>query len=1479
MKSWTGFFLKVTAAAMVFSAGTAVAVETKKTKTMEELYVHVIPELRLPELDLTGTGCIADARALEKTADDPSASETEKVRCLEKAAAGYYQGRLYDEAIRICQRIIADYPDADQDALARSQLLIGRCYGKQKQFLEERKAYETTGKKYPFAGADILAGSRLWTAHSYYAEKRYTEAKEICEKIFETYPGAGENVLAESRLLLGNCYFKLELLKEATAVYQELIEDYPTADNKILSRTQLQLGNILGLQHHEKETLSNLGKTLFYPSDEVDILAKARIKLGQMPAEKKLTTWAEEEGRILEDYPAADRYLLTRSQLELGEYWYKDTKEKDCEKSLNALKKAYCLGAELERTVMQYVFGALNEKNGGSPARSIQFIKYQRFGRNGADGKPGTKDDLDDPMAGMEGLGIDYVLKRGELLGIERPERPAANWRDVLDHYQRALQETPSDEFVRLENILDQLMIAFRAADMNMLRARKFLEQEEQSAEGKKRELIRDRIAVVVDFEGCLKTLSLVCQDLENTEIRQRFNRYLRGKQGFQKGDFLTEVGGIYLSKKKPEKAKELFLAVLEPPYDSEPDIPTIVKVVKGLRVSYLQQGKATEIPGVWQGMIARQPETAEGKILFEGIVQALKEEEDGEGAENFCRFCLQHYPDADIAVSALNNLVPSRPLFERVVSDCPKTRVGREAELKLIVLDYDQGRYPEVVAGALALLEHRLTPEQTRTVLDRLAGAYEKLEKYEEAVAAREELIRLAGDEKEAIGVLDSLDRLGGRGDDRDKRFQVYRDVGEKHLPDSPVIAALVLEEIGDAAAAEKRFEDAVGYYKKAISRLDPSGWVVPDGRIDTYPSGEIPVRFWKRYLGGVRTGNEEEVKYFREFSAAYPAAAESLQAHYALAGYYLERGDAGTAEKELAPLRRDFSGEKAVGVLAAGIDSAVRKDKEREAEIEALKTKLAAATVPEASARLHYQIGECYRRRKDFKNAVAEWEEIVDRYPETEIAPPALDGIASIYGDNLSDLKKMRQSYRKLLVCFPEHELAFKALLKLKRFEKQGANGGSDPEEGEVRGAGAEEDEYAKAAADYERGDYQRVVQAGWPLWRRMIRRSPGQTGEEAFAARVAVNRYAARKALGEIKGFEEVLTDDDTRQRMKANSYFQFSLVLYRQLSALRKDDGFQFAGGSEPEKAFLTGLERSMVFVDRDQILPAYGKLVESHPGDETVKKLGSLVAVYPALTISGEEIREEATDYCRNRYGKELLLPLANLGRVIDRYDLVVGTYQAATGVFTSGEEGITMWEGLAEAFLKLEKNAQAIEAYENIIGRYPENKRAAAAERKIIDIYAEKWKAYDNAITECRKLIAKYPASPEAIEARFLIGQFAYLNKRYDLAVEELEKFIDAYPRNELGIGARLLIAMSYLGEQKNDEAIKKLRLLVEKYPDHQYAPKAQYLIGYCYLIQQQYEEARTEYEKLVTDYPNNEFSGKARDYLDKLKSVGKKTN
>jgi len=137
-----------------------------------------------------------------------------------------------------------------------------------------------------------------------------------------------------------------------------------------------------------------------------------------------------------------------------------------------------------------------------------------------------------------------------------------------------------------------------------------------------------------------------------------------------------------------------------------------------------------------------------------------------------------------------------------------------------------------------------------------------------------------------------------------------------------------------------------------------------------------------------------------------------------------------------------------------------------------------------------------------------------------------------------------------------------------------------------------------------------------------------------------------------------------------------------------------------------------------------------------------------------------------------------------------------------------------------------------------------------------------------------REVIAKYPASPQAAGAYFLLAESQREQGSLAESTGSLEKFLSNFPGHPLAGGARLGLAENYELAGKPNEALTALREVQSKDAGSYAAPFAALLEGRLALREGKLEEARKVFLNLVSTYSQSPVARVAGAQLEEITSL-----
>ena len=132
-----------------------------------------------------------------------------------------------------------------------------------------------------------------------------------------------------------------------------------------------------------------------------------------------------------------------------------------------------------------------------------------------------------------------------------------------------------------------------------------------------------------------------------------------------------------------------------------------------------------------------------------------------------------------------------------------------------------------------------------------------------------------------------------------------------------------------------------------------------------------------------------------------------------------------------------KDLKALKALShALLLGVE---RKD---EAAINELRTLLAQTKEPELSAQVYLEISTVYENQGKYPQALEACRSVMTTYPQSRLAPFALDRMSEVYAERMKDSKKAGETLETLILQYPQSLLADGArrrLEELNRVEKE--------------------------------------------------------------------------------------------------------------------------------------------------------------------------------------------------------------------------------------------------------------------------------------------------------------------------------------------------------------------------------------------------------------------------------------------------------
>ena len=134
--------------------------------------------------------------------------------------------------------------------------------------------------------------------------------------------------------------------------------------------------------------------------------------------------------------------------------------------------------------------------------------------------------------------------------------------------------------------------------------------------------------------------------------------------------------------------------------------------------------------------------------------------------------------------------------------------------------------------------------------------------------------------------------------------------------------------------------------------------------------------------------------------------------------------------------------------------------------------------------------------------------------------------------------------------------------------------------------------------------------------------------------------------------------------------------------------------------------------------------------------------------------------------------------------------------------------------------------------------------------------------------------VAAGPDVPDATVRAEYQAAYSLLSpqtRRYDEAITQFKAFLAKYPNHGLAANARYWLGEAYYVSQDNPAALKAFEALVATNPDSPKVPGALYKVGRIQHVQGDNAAARTTLQGVIDKYPAAPAAGLARQYLQQV--------
>lgn len=135
---------------------------------------------------------------------------------------------------------------------------------------------------------------------------------------------------------------------------------------------------------------------------------------------------------------------------------------------------------------------------------------------------------------------------------------------------------------------------------------------------------------------------------------------------------------------------------------------------------------------------------------------------------------------------------------------------------------------------------------------------------------------------------------------------------------------------------------------------------------------------------------------------------------------------------------------------------------------------------------------------------------------------------------------------------------------------------------------------------------------------------------------------------------------------------------------------------------------------------------------------------------------------------------------------------------------------------------------------------------------------------YSKALEEFDQVIALYPRSKAAQNARFFKLNCLYYLEKYDDVLSGAQEYLKKYSGKHFTTQVLLTVAYSYEQKKEYQKACEEYNTILEKYPDYLLRDSIYMDLGRCYEALNDMEKAKEAYQQVLINFPNSVFIEKA---------------
>ncbi len=571
----------------------------------------------------------------------------------------------------------------------------------------------------------------------------------------------------------------------------------------------------------------------------------------------------------------------------------------------------------------------------------------------------------------------------------------------------------------------------------------------------------------------------------------------------------------------------------------------------------------------------------------------------------------------------------------------------------------------------------------------------------------------------------------------------------------------------------------------------------------------------------------NDKARKNLKKLNDEYPDSRYKTKAMYMIGQSYFEEGKNYDAEKYLKDAIESAPSRKEKRDAVFSLAMLYERQNDFRSAINSYEELLSFYGESDLTPMIHYRLGYCYFRIKDYDNAILEMTD-----------PSATE---------LDSLTKIEASFISAVSYFNIKDYS-NSLVKLNEVINSNA-----PEKIRDRFS------FASGMVEFQNKNYDKAYR----IWDNL-----GSTGIDTLKPLLLFWKAEAKRYNGEKK-FSSELFEEFVKlypdHRLKPSAKFNLAAAYGNSnnfsMSESVLEELIQSPGEFSKGNAFTLLGETKMNKGDFAKASENFGKALKEKDLDAEYKKrarLGAGISAYKLRNYKNAsevllELNRENAEYERdktNMFLAESYFELKNYSAALRHYKNI-----------SSRDEELykNALYGIAYCQHNLKDFANAAFSFENFTNKYKSDRRYLDSKIRMADcFYAVK--KFDKSTSIYKELLADKRAGGIKDYLYFQFAQSQFKEGKNDAAVSVFREIQKQYPQSKYAEGSQFMIGWINFQSGKYEEAIDAYTILYMRYNNKTSVPLAYYSIGDSYYNMGAYDSAIVNYKKIIDNYPHSEL-------------------